>query len=70
MRKASAPNPRNSSGGPRFSKLGGLENHIKSTSRREVLAAGMLGGPAVQVTGGGGPWPSQPATRERRRPGV
>jgi hypothetical protein len=58
-------------GGSWFSKLGGLENQSKGTSRREVLAAGLPGGGAFQVTAGeGGPWSSRPANRERRRPGA
>jgi len=64
-------NPRTQARRLRFSELGGLENPSKSTSRRDVLAAGPLGGAAFQINAGaGGPWSSRPATRERRRPGV
>jgi len=71
MRKASARIQGLKRGGSRFSKLGGLENHSKGTSRRDVLAAGLPGSAAFQITaGGGGPRSSRPANRERQRPGV
>jgi hypothetical protein len=71
MRKASARIQGLERGGSRFSELGGLENHSKGTSRREVLAAGLSESATLQVTAGGsGPWSSRSANRERRHPGA
>jgi hypothetical protein len=70
MRKASARVQGLERGGSRFSELGGLENHSECTGRSGVLAGGVLGGADFPVTGGGGPWSSRSATRERRNPGA
>jgi len=70
MRKASARVRGLKRGGPRFSKLGGLENHSDSTGRCDVLVVGLTGRHAILLTPGeGGPGCALSASREQLHPG-